>query len=128
MGRYQVLVDSSVWIEYFRNGTVEMLDRLIMEDLVCTNEVILTELIPALNKLSQAETIESLESLERIPLQVDWEIIRQYQSINLQNGLHKVGIPDLLILQQAIDQKLTLLTYDKHFKLMQPYFHFELLT
>lgn len=105
-----------------------MLDQLIKEDLVCTNEIILTELIPTLKKLSQNETTESLEALERIPLQIDWEILREYQSINIQNGIHKVGIPDLLILQQAIDQKLTLYTFDKHFKLMLKHFQFDLLT
>ena len=125
MFKYQVLVDSSVWIEYFRKGTPDRLDQLIMEDLVCINEIILTEIIPALKNISQSETIKSLEALERIPLQIDWDIIRKYQLMNIQNGIHKVGIPDLLILQQVIDQKLTLYTFDNHFKLMQSNFRFD---
>lgn len=127
MGRYQVLVDSSVWIEYFRNGTPDKLDQLISEDLVCTNEIILSELVPSLKKLDSQEIVESLESLERIPLQIDWDIIREYQYRNLKNGINKVGLPDLLILQQIVDQKLILFTFDKHFKLMQAHFHFDLM-
>ena len=63
-----------------------------------------------------------------IPLTIDWEIIRDYQLMNLQNGINKVGIPDLIILQQVIDQKITLFSFDKHFRLMQAYLNFELMS
>jgi len=127
MSKYQVLVDSSVWIDYFKNGSHNKLEQLIIEDLACVNEIILTELIPTLKKLNQSEVIDSLEALEKIPLRIDWNIIRKYQFMNLQNGINKVGIPDLLILQQVIDQKLTLYTFDKHFKLMQSNLQFDIL-
>lgn len=126
MSRYQVLADSSVWITYFKNGEPSVLDRLIQEDLVCINEIILTELVPILIKQNEVKTAKSLLALERIPLHIDWEIIRGYQLNNLQNGINRVGIPDLIILQQVIDQKLTLFSYDKHFKLMRKHLSFEL--
>ena len=45
-----VLVDTSVWIDYFRGaGDSEPLDYLINENLVVTNEIILAELVPFLN-------------------------------------------------------------------------------
>ena len=40
MSRYKVLTDSSVWIDYFKNGNPAILDRLIREDLACINEII----------------------------------------------------------------------------------------
>ena len=126
MSRYQVLADSSVWISYFKKGEPSVLDRLIQEDLVCTNEIILTDLVPILIKQNKTSTAESLLALEKMPLNIDWEIIRGYQLSNLKNGINRVGIPDLFILQQVIDQKLTLYSYDKHFKLMQNYLSFEL--
>ena len=126
MSRYQVLADSSVWITYFKNGEPSVLDRLIQEDLICINEIILTELVPVLFKQNETSTAESLLALERVPLNIDWEIIRGYQLNNLQNGINRVGIPDLIILQQVIDQKLTLFSYDKHFKLMRKHLSFEL--
>ncbi len=44
-----ILIDSSVWIEYFRNGNnYEKVDFLIDENLVVTNDLILAELIPFL--------------------------------------------------------------------------------
>ncbi|WP_420575702.1 PIN domain-containing protein [Ekhidna sp.] len=120
-----VLVDSSVWIDYFRNGT-DLLDQLIEEDLVVANDIILSELIPALKLQKQEDVIESLLSLELVELNIDWKLIREYQIINLQNGINKVGIPDLIILQQTIEQNLYLFSLDKHFKLMQKHFDFKM--
>ncbi|MEO1097419.1 MAG: PIN domain-containing protein [Bacteroidota bacterium] len=97
-----ILVDSSIWIDYFRSSDDHILSRLIKEDLVCTNQLILTELIPALLKNGRNDIVKSLESLPNVPLQIDWEIIRKYQLENLKRGINKVGIPDLIILQQVI--------------------------
>ncbi|GAB4237244.1 MAG: PIN domain-containing protein [Ekhidna sp.] len=120
-----ILVDSSIWIDYFRNGNDRM-DRLIEEDLVVANDIILSELIPALKLQNQDEVIESLLSLNSIKLNIDWDLIREYQIINLRNGINKVGIPDLIILQQAIEENLYLFSQDKHFKLMQNHFDFKI--
>lgn len=122
-----VLVDSSVWIDYFRNGKNLTLDRLITEDLVVINDLILTELIPSLVNQNQKDVINSLEALETVPLRIDWDLIRKYQILNLQEGINKVGIPDLLILQQVIETNLTLYSFDKHFQLMSEIVTFKLL-
>lgn len=126
-GKYLVLVDSSIWIDFFRNGNSSQIEDLIKEDLVCTNEMILTELLPSLEQLGHHEVIESLLHLQRIPLNIDWDIIRKYQLSNLKSGINKVGIPDLIILQQVIQEKLTLMTLDKHFHLMQQTFQFDII-
>ncbi|AWW31654.1 PIN domain nuclease [Echinicola strongylocentroti] len=127
MDRYMVLVDSSVWIDYFKKGENRLLDNLIEEDLVCTNELILTELGPFLNHRGRTDIWDSLQALPVIPLNIDWELIRRYQSINLQNGINKVGIPDLIILQQVIEEKITMFSFDEHFKLMARLLTFELI-
>jgi len=127
ISRYSVLVDSSVWIEYFKSGGGGKLDRLIEEDLACVNELILTELVPAATLKNETDILEGLQALSMIPLTIDWEIVRDYQLMNLQNGINRVGIPDLIILQQVIDQKITLFSFDKHFQLMQDYLSFDLI-
>jgi hypothetical protein len=124
----KVLVDSSVWIDYFRNGANDLLDRLITEDLVVCNDIILTELIPALALQQQKEVIESLQSLELIPLSIEWSLIRKYQALNLKNDINKVGIPDLIIIQQVIETHLMLYSFDKHFGLMKKHLNFELIS
>ena len=127
MSRYKVLIDSSVWIEYFKSGGIEKLDRLIEEDLACINDLILTELSPALRLKNETEILEGLQAVSMISLNIDWEIVRDYQLINLKNGINKVGIPDLIILQQIIDEKITLFSFDKHFRLMQSHLNFDLI-
>ena len=123
-----MLIDSSVWIEYFKSGGIEKLDRLIEEDLACVNELILTELIPAAKMKNEIDILEGLQALSMIPLNVDWKIVRDYQLMNLQNGINNVGIPDLIILQQVIDEKITLFSFDKHFRLMQNQLNFDLIS
>ncbi|MEM9896197.1 MAG: PIN domain-containing protein [Bacteroidota bacterium] len=122
-----VLVDSSVWIDFFRYGKNEQLNILLSEDIVVTNQIILSELLPSLQTKRKHEIIESLENLQIIYLQIDWELIRKYQVLNLKNGINKVGLPDLIILQQVIESNLTLYSLDKHFKLMRGYLSFNLL-
>lgn len=114
-----ILVDTSVWIDYFREGKyAETLDDLILSDLVCTNEIILTELIPALSHRKQKEVIESLRALPCIPYTIFWEGVRLLQQLNLQNGINKVGLPDLMIVQHCIVADLELWSLDKDFELM----------
>jgi predicted nucleic acid-binding protein len=128
MSAYKVLVDSSVWIDYFKSGGLPNLDRLIQEDLVCINELILTELLPYLELKKEYDVIDSLITFELIPLNIDWDIIRDYKLMNLKTGINKVGIPDLIILQQVIDQNISLFSLDKHFKLMQSHLSFNLIS
>lgn len=127
MSAYKVLVDSSVWIEFFKKGNVPYLEKLIQEDLVCTNEVILSELGPLLMHRKKWETWDSLCAFEIIPLELDWDQIRYYQLLNLRNGINRLGVPDVIIIQQVIMQKLTLFSFDKHFKLMRQQLNFELI-
>jgi len=126
MSRYKILTDSSVWIDYFKNGQPGILDRLIEENLICINEIIFTELAPVLKKQNETIALKGLQAIDRIPLNIDWDVIRKYQFMNLENGINHVGIPDLIILQQVINEKITLFSYDKHFKLMKNHLNFDL--
>ena len=111
-----VLVDSSVWIDFFRGGnSSQKLSELINANLVCTNELILTELIPYILHKGQSEVVESLLVIENIELNISWEAIRALQLNNLKNGLNNMGIPDLIIAQQSMEKNLELFTLDKHF-------------
>ncbi len=58
-----VLVDTSIWIDYFRNGdSNHRLDYLIDENIVVTNNLILAELIPFLKIKKQKKIVELLLS------------------------------------------------------------------
>ena len=59
-----VLVDSSVWIDYFKGAARSTaLDMLIDENLVVTNDLILAELIPFLLLKKQKALVGLLQNI-----------------------------------------------------------------
>ena len=88
------------------------------DNLVCTNDIILTELIPFLKHEKQNDIIELLLSLRCYKIEIDWNKIQFYQYLNIKNGINAVGIPDLIILQNTLDNDLIIYSNDKHFQVM----------
>ena len=123
-----VLVDSSVWIDYFRNtnSTLDVLSDLIDNNSVCTNDLILAELIPFIKVAGKNELVELLMSITNVDIEIDWQDIIKMQTQNVKHGITKIGIPDLIILQNAIRNDLHLYSNDKHFKLMSTIHRFKL--
>ena len=114
-----VLVDSSVWIEYFKgNESVLTLNELIDSNNLCINNLILAELLPSINHKKETVLKELLLTIEKIDMLIDWHQIIIMQTINLKNGINKVGISDLIIAQNAIENNIELYAIDKHFALM----------
>lgn len=114
-----VLVDSSVWIEYFKgNESVLALNELIDSNNLCINNLILAELLPSINHKKETDLKELLLTIEKIDMLIDWHQIIIMQTINLKNGINKVGISDLIIAQNAIENNIELYAIDKHFALM----------
>ncbi len=121
-----ILIDSSVWIDYFRGDDDSgFLDSFIDENILCTNYLILSELIPALKRKKQYVLIDLLGEITKIQLNINWENIIQYQTICLSNRINKVGIPDLIILDNVIQNDLVLYSLDKHFKLIHDHIEFK---
>ena len=115
-----VLVDTSVWIEYFRNGNnFEKLDFLIDENLVATNDLILAELIPFLKVRNQGKLINLLYKINKYEIVVNWGQIIDYQYSCLKKGLNGIGIPDLIIVQNAKQNHCSIYSLDNHFNLME---------
>ncbi len=121
-----VLIDSSVWIEYFRNGNnYEKVDFLIDENLVVTNDLILAELTPFLKIRKQNKLIILLNNIEKLTIDIKWEQIIELQYQCLQNGLNGVGIPDLMIVQNAMQNVSKIYSLDKHFSVMKDFLELE---
>ena len=117
-----VLVDSSVWIAYFRSSdAADRMDWLISEGLVATNDLILAELLPSLLVRGENRLARLLRETVRFPLTPDWDDVINLQTVCLRNGINKVGIPDLLIAQHARQHHLRLYTLDRHFTLLAQY-------
>ncbi len=78
--------------------------------------------MPFLNDKKEFELIELLNSIDIINLKINWNKIIEYQTINLKNNLRRIGIPDLIILENIIDNDLEFYSLDKHFNKMEKIF------
>lgn len=116
-----VLVDTSAWVEYFRSGNnYEIVDFLIDENLVVTNDIILAELIPFLKIRKENKLVRLLNNIKKNEITAVWEQIIEFQTKCLRKGLNGIGIPDLLIAQNAKQNNVKIYSMDKHFELMKP--------
>ena len=123
----QILVDSSVWIAFFRGSIPkEPLFELIDANQLCTNDLILSEIVPSLIVRKQKELVATLHRIQRYSLSIDWHELIEFQVRNLRKGNNNVGVPDLIIMQNVIQQNLFLYTLDSHFEKMAEIFPFKL--
>ena len=118
-----VLVDTSVWIAYFRGrpedrSSSDALDYLLSGCEAVINDVILTELLPSMRVRGESEIATLMCALRRPVMDIDWEDLRNLQETCLRAGINRIGLPDLMIAQQAIRFDLPLFSLDKHFELI----------
>jgi predicted nucleic acid-binding protein len=117
-----VLVDSSAWIEYFRDyKEFAFIDRLIEGGFICTNDIILTELLPSVIHRKEYKFANILKSIYNYKLKIGWKELQDYQLLNIQHGFNKIGITDLIITQNCIQNNLEICSKDKHFLEMAEY-------
>ncbi|MCD6272262.1 MAG: PIN domain-containing protein [Deltaproteobacteria bacterium] len=115
-----VLVDTSIWIEYFRNrNNLEKLDFLIDENLIVANDLILAELIPFLKIRNQQKLIKLLHKINKLEIVVNWSQLIDYQYKCIKNGINGIGIPDLIIAQNAKQNHCSIYSLDNHFNRMK---------
>ncbi len=71
-----VLVDSSIWVDYFRGkGNADALELLIEENLIVVNDLILAELVPPLLVRKEKHLISLLREIKRQTLSIQWDEI-----------------------------------------------------
>jgi len=123
-----VLVDTSIWIDYFRTGdSSEKLDILIDENLIVINDLIFAELVPFLRLRNQRKIINLLYNIDKLELSINWDQIIEFKFKCLKNGLNGIGIPDLIVAQNAKQNHCELYSLDRHFKLMKDILRLQLM-
>jgi predicted nucleic acid-binding protein len=121
------IIDSSAWIEYFK-GNLEFLfiTDLIYNNSICINDIILTELVPSIIHKKEHHLADTINNVKKYDLLIDWDEIRRFQLLNIKKGNNNIGITDLIIVQNCIQNNLKLIHYDKHFTVMSKYIKFEI--
>ena len=117
------LIDSSAWIEYFRGNKryQSIIDDLIDKNAICTNDIILAELLPSILHRNEHNLVELLDGVKKCPLTINWQEICEMQLLNFEHGNYRIGILDIIIAQNCIQNELKLVECDKHFEVMAGY-------
>lgn len=122
-----VLVDTSIWIDYFRGGDASnALDDLINENLIVINDVVLAELTPYLKIKQQTKVITLLHEIKKVTLDIHWAELIECQVKCVKAGVNVIGIPDLIIAQNAKQNSCMVYSIDKHFRLLRQLIEVEL--
>jgi predicted nucleic acid-binding protein len=105
------LVDTSVFINFFRGEDDTELDLLIREDRVVVSQIVLLEIIKGVTKVEAKKVLNLLEGLEVFedfpPAVACQELLAKAKHLGLQGG-----IPDLLILADCYVNQIKLYSLD----------------
>ncbi len=114
----KILVDTSIWIEYFKgNKSVAAIIEEKNANTVFIAGPMITELIQGMKTKSEKDNFaSSLESLPRLAItDRDWLDAGMLGSALREKGI-TVPLPDLIIYTLAKNNNCSLYTLDKHFE------------
>jgi hypothetical protein len=128
----EILVDSSVWIDFFRGKNfpeTEALDYLLEENLVCTTGLIMAEIIPSAPTKSEFDKLRQyFQALPYLSEPDDmWNRIIDWRFRLKRSGVSGIQIADFIIAAIAKEHERAILTRDKHFGLIAPILKIKLL-
>lgn len=114
----RVLVDTSVWVDYFRGNTPlvsEKMDRLLSEAVVCVPKIVLAELLQGAKSDREVSAIEDfLEAFTIIDQGPDTWIKAGRLSRRLKSRGKTIHLTDCYIAVIAEESRCALLTLDEH--------------
>jgi predicted nucleic acid-binding protein len=125
-----VLVDTSVWVDYLRNGRskeAEILDQMLCAGLVVTCEPVKAEIISGAPTKSEFERLRVLlGSLLSLNVSLDvWESIAEHRFVLARKGI-QASLIDLWIVAAAREHALAIWTLDQDFHRMNKVIPFEI--
>jgi len=131
-GKSLVLVDSSVWIDYFRQGPkaiVVTLDTLLEAGEVAVSGLVYSEIVPFIrNEREQREIEDLLRSQHYLSFDdSDWTMVLKLQGILQKKAGTFATVPDLILAAICIRHRVRLFTLDRHFQVIARYSDLQLL-
>ena len=119
-----VLIDSSAWIDYLRVGntaTSTHVDQVLEFDAAAVCGLVKAELLQGARSASEYERLSlqlnALTQLDDPPSL--WSDVAQLGFELRRSGHNGPRIPDLVIAVTALHHEVSLLTLDRHFKLIK---------
>jgi len=123
MSAEKVLVDTSVWVSYFRGGSPaisEKVDRLLAGAEVCVPKIVLAELVQGAKSEREMSTIEDFfDAFTILDQSQDTWLKAGKLSRELKNRGKTIHLLDCYIAVIAQENACAILTLDEHFKEIQ---------
>lgn len=129
-----ILVDSSVWIDYF-NGRItrqtNTLDSLIGRELIVVGDLILTEVLQGFRNDKEfnkaGELLSDFIFKEMLGKEMAFKSARNYRILR-KNGVTVRKTIDVIIATFCIEHDLSLLHSDRDFKAMEEYLNLRVIS
>jgi predicted nucleic acid-binding protein len=121
----KVLVDTSVWITFFRKKDPGLTDRiatLLKSGRAVYTGIIALELINGAKGQHELQTLyDAFDTMPNIAINETTYLRAGKLGYDLARKGHTVSTVDLLIAQTVIENSLSLMTYDEHFSVIAKY-------
>ncbi|MCK4943219.1 MAG: PIN domain-containing protein [Candidatus Aminicenantes bacterium] len=118
MSRY--LIDTSVWIDFFRGKSEMIKNRLLQllnENAICFNGIILSELMIGARTRKELTFIkDNFEGLIYLEMDRDFFVYASEIGNQVQKSGKTISLSDLLIMAHARKYDLIVFTRDRHFE------------
>jgi len=110
--KQKVLVDTSSFVEYFRDGKESLIPALAMNDAIILSKVVRLELIKGAKQKDRKLLLNFLEGLIQLEEFPSADLVEK-ALLQLHGRGMNLGFADLLILADALRTRSRLLTVDK---------------
>lgn len=131
MSAEKILVDTSVWIDYFRNTSSqvsEMVDRMIDEDKICVPKIVMAELMQGAKSMKELSVIQDFfEAFHVIDQKEDTWIKAGRLSYDLKKKGKKIHLLDCYIAVMARQYGCKIFTLNRHIQEIKKIFDISLI-
>ncbi|HET6459734.1 MAG TPA: PIN domain-containing protein [Syntrophales bacterium] len=125
MSGRRILVDTSIWIDYFKNRSSRIagkLDEMLIKDDVCVPKIVIAELIQGAKSEREISVIEEfVEAFNILDQRQDTWTKAGRLSFTLKRKGKNINLSDCYIAVIAQEYDCEIFTLDVHFKEIQRY-------
>ena len=122
MNNKGILIDTCIWIDYFRkttNNTAQIVEQMLLNESVFICGPILYEIMQGIKTDKEKNAfIEAIKAVNHIEMTRDLWLKAGELSSELKSNGKTIPFSDIIIATIALQNNLSVFTYDTHFQLI----------